>query len=381
MEFSDGGTYGYFIESPAPEPAAAAAMLDIEPTTEEPTTEPTTEEPTAEPTTQETTTEATTQEPTSEAAAEEVIEAFTRVALAAGPPQAELLEAQADELEAQAEELLEAPAQPVAGTLASGGTITLTDGQIAVFPYLPAGAAYTVTEAESPGYVATGTGHSGVLTEFGAKSAFVNTFGTEAAAVAGEKFWDLTGAPDDLVLPEHITVFLMNGDTVVSGVAVRPDAQGRWLYSFIAPKYAPDGTEIAYTIREADIAGYISVVNGSDIVNYYEDNGGEEDPKCEIPWWVWLLPPIIAVPLVPLIKRIALLKLLPLAGIPFMLRFLCPRECEPPPPVIEPPPVIDVEPTPKTGDSSAAMWSALTMLALSGCLAYFMGRKRPEDED
>ena len=94
------------------------------------------------------------------------------------------------------------------------------------------------------------------------------------------------------------------------------------------------------------------------------------------PWWLLLIPPVLAAPLIPLIK---LASLLPLALIPPALWWLLRDRPEPPPD--EPTEVHPGEVIVKTGDSSAAMWSALTMLALSGSLALILSRKRREDED
>jgi len=132
-----------------------------------------------------------------------------------------------------------------------------------------------------------------------------------------------------------------------------------------------------------------------------------EDPGPVIPPWVWILPPVIAAPIIPLIGMASLLPALPvlLGGVGLLgigglgigdwdrcwrcLRpcdeCICEGKChnpccrnetdntddQPKPPVLPP----------KTGDSSAVMWSALTMLALSGGLALVLSRKRREEED
>jgi len=157
---------------------------------------------------------------------------------------------------------------PTEGDLASGGVVYLTSGQIVTFPMMAQGVTYTVTEETPDGYVATGDGHSGTLTAFGALAAFVNTFGAETV-IDGEKHWDLTGAPAGLNLPPYITIYLMDGDDIISSAPVRPDAAGRWTYSFSAPKYRENGDVIAYTVREADIPGFYSTVDGYDLTNHY----------------------------------------------------------------------------------------------------------------
>lgn len=155
------------------------------------------------------------------------------------------------------------------GDLASGGTLYLTDGLVALFPYLPSGITYTVTETAVTGYVATSVNHSGVLTEYGAMAAFTNTFGAETVTIAGEKTWDLALAPAGYVLPTEITVYLMDGNTQVSSAVVRPDIHGKWTYSFTAPKYRQDGSEILYTIVEASVTNFTPTVRGHNILNRY----------------------------------------------------------------------------------------------------------------
>jgi len=127
-----------------------------------------------------------------------------------------------------------------------------------------------------------------------------------------------------------------------------------------------------------------------------------------IPPWVWLLPPVLAAPLIPIIGAISLVPILPvlpvlLGGIGLLglggigcidCCWLCLRPCDEcicegkchnpccrselddsddakKPPVLPP----------KTGDSSAVMWSALTLLALSGGMAVILKRKRREEDD
>ena len=156
------------------------------------------------------------------------------------------------------------------GTLSSGETIYLSHDQIAVFPFLPKGISYTVKEEELDDYVTTGTGHSDTLSEFGGTAAFINTFEAETITINGKKTWDLTNAPKGFVLPENITVFLMDGDIKVSSAVVVPDENGIWTYSFTVPKYRPDSTEILYTVLEAPMPEFLASVNGFNILNRYE---------------------------------------------------------------------------------------------------------------
>jgi len=86
--------------------------------------------------------------------------------------------------------------------------------------------------------------------------------------IEGEKTWDLSG--ENVTLPEYITVILKDGDVVVDMKIVRPDANGKWRYKFIVPKYRADGTtEIVYTIEELPIPGFIPTITGYNILNKY----------------------------------------------------------------------------------------------------------------
>lgn len=60
-------------------------------------------------------------------------------------------------------------------TLESGGTLTLTHGQTAIFERLPVGVQYTITETPVPGYGTTSTNSQGHIQAAGVTAAFVNT--------------------------------------------------------------------------------------------------------------------------------------------------------------------------------------------------------------
>ena len=172
------------------------------------------------------------------------------------------------------------------GTLTSGGKIYLTNRQAVVFPNLPQGIEYTVTEKALPEYVVTGIGHSGILSELGATAIFVNTLKDETFTASGRKTWNLDRAPEDFVLPENITVSLMDGDEEVSDQQVTPNANGEWLYTFTAPKYRADGTtRILYTIAEDSMPEFTAEIEGFNILNRYtlESPPTPETPVPETP--------------------------------------------------------------------------------------------------
>ncbi|MCL2351142.1 MAG: Cna B-type domain-containing protein [Firmicutes bacterium] len=171
---------------------------------------------------------------------------------------------------------------------ASGGTIRLAHGQTAVFPYLPKGVGYTVTEAPADGYTADALGAVGIVgepTDDGMFNTviFVNTFDTgvtppeETVAVSGEKTWVHNGN-DPAGYPQSITVNILANGRIVRTYNVT-EAKG-WRWSAELPKYDAAGNEIIYTVGENPAPGYTSAVNGYNITNTYV--GGEPQPTVTI---------------------------------------------------------------------------------------------------
>ena len=117
---------------------------------------------------------------------------------------------------------------------------------------------YTVRETEVPaGYEATVTGS--------ATEGFIltNTHKTEVISVEGTKTWNDN---DQLAKrPESITVRLLADGTEVNSQTV--NAESNWTYKFTdLPKYAA-GKEIVYTVSEDAVPGYITSVNGTNLIN------------------------------------------------------------------------------------------------------------------
>ena len=146
----------------------------------------------------------------------------------------------------------------------------LKPGQTAGF-VLPAGAPYTVTETDIP------AGWSLVHVTNGAGTAadalvaeFTNRYDGEILIdISGEKTWVYGNA--SVTLPEEITLRLKNGDTVVQTATVKPDASGKWTYTFTdIPKYH-DGAEIKYTVEEIPVSSWKPGYNDDnlDVVNTY----------------------------------------------------------------------------------------------------------------
>ena len=117
---------------------------------------------------------------------------------------------------------------------------------------------YTVRETEVPaGYEATVTGN--------ATEGFIltNTHKTEVISVEGTKTWN----DNDQIAkrPESITVRLFADGTEVNSQTV--NAESNWTYKFTElPKYAA-GKEIVYTVSEDAVPGYITSVNGTNLIN------------------------------------------------------------------------------------------------------------------
>ena len=92
-----------------------------------------------------------------------------------------------------------------------------------------------------------------------------NTHTPETTEVSGTKVWDDNDDQDGL-RPTSIKVNLLANGTVINSQTVTADDD--WSYSFTdLPKYA-NGSEIAYTVEEANTPdGYTSVVDGTTITN------------------------------------------------------------------------------------------------------------------
>jgi len=215
--------------------------------------------------------------------------------------------------------------------------------------------------------------------------------------------------------PEGLKVLVIFDANYAGGVMVPPNREytmggkygdGGDLPKPTRPGYVFDGWTLdsagTQPITEAD-----NIIVGQDgTVRIYAQWKPQQTPDPDpLPPWIWLLPPVIAAPLIPLIAAASLLPALPalLGGLGLLglggfgllgigdCCWLCLRPCDEcicagkclnpcckqadgdskKPPVTPP----------KTGDSSAAMWSALSLLALSGGLALILSRKRRDEDD
>jgi LPXTG-motif cell wall-anchored protein len=116
---------------------------------------------------------------------------------------------------------------------------------------------YTIQEENVPGYTSEINGYD-----------LVNTYrNTETTIVSGTKTWNDNDNQLN-IRPESITVELMQNGKKIDNQIVKADKEGNWTYHFEnLPKYDSKGKAYVYTIQEADVSGYISEVNGYDLVN------------------------------------------------------------------------------------------------------------------
>ena len=116
---------------------------------------------------------------------------------------------------------------------------------------------YTIQEENVLGYTSEINGYD-----------LVNTYrNTETTTVSGTKTWNDNNNQLN-IRPESITVELMQNGKKIDNQIVKADKEGNWTYHFEnLPKYDSKGKAYVYTIQEADVSGYISEVNGYDLVN------------------------------------------------------------------------------------------------------------------
>ena len=177
------------------------------------------------------------------------------------------------------------------GTITSGGTVKLKDGQTANITGLPAGATYTVTEAAAAGYTTKSEGATGTIEKEATQNAkFTNTLEV-VDEISVSKAWDTNG---DTTPPEGAKVtFTLYADgkatdysVVLDGTAdaAAPEGAGgyeskAWTASYVnLPKIdTATGKEIAYTVVETGTYSGYSVSgspaqDGGTIKNTHADN-------------------------------------------------------------------------------------------------------------
>ncbi len=154
--------------------------------------------------------------------------------------------------------------------ITGSGDLVLRHGWRAVFPDLPKGVTYTVTERDyaADGCALTMINGAGTVTGGDIAAEAVNTY--PRTLIPGLKLWDL-GGHTGVSLPSSIWVRLYRGEALIGRVPVRPDPYGNWVFSFTAPRYDVSGDEIVYRVEEEPVANFTPEYDPEsfNIVNHY----------------------------------------------------------------------------------------------------------------
>ncbi len=122
---------------------------------------------------------------------------------------------------------------------------------------------YKVEEIQAPNGYQIAAKLDNIKIEIG-KTTEITIDNDAVVNVSGEKKW-IDGNSEEK-RPKFITVQALNGNKVVSEKQVTAD--NGWKYTFKdLRKYDENGKEINYTIKEAPVEGYLSKVDGNNIVN------------------------------------------------------------------------------------------------------------------
>ncbi|GIN98278.1 hypothetical protein J6TS1_41480 [Siminovitchia terrae] len=144
---------------------------------------------------------------------------------------------------------------------------------------------YKVEEIQAPKGYKIAAKLSDIKVEIG-KTAEITIDNDAVVDVSGEKKWIDSNSEEKR--PKSITVQVLNGDKIVSEKKVTAD--NGWKYTFKdLRKYDENGDEITYTIKEVPVEGYLSKVDGNNIVNIelmdisgvktWKDGDSEDRPK------------------------------------------------------------------------------------------------------
>ena len=113
---------------------------------------------------------------------------------------------------------------------------------------------YSIDELEVEGYVTTVEGYNLFNTRVGTTS------------VSGTKTW--MDEPETEMRPGFITVVLLQSGEEYQTMEVTPDTYGNWTYTFSGlPEFDEEGKPYEYTIDELEVEGYLSTVDGYDLIN------------------------------------------------------------------------------------------------------------------
>ncbi|RRD94631.1 Cna B-type domain-containing protein, partial [Clostridiales bacterium COT073_COT-073] len=162
------------------------------------------------------------------------------------------------------------------GKIKSGDSFELTHNQKITIKNLPIGLGYKLVEADysAEGYIGKSNNASGVIQSGDNSSLFTNTY-TAKINIPVEKRW--VGPEKD-----SVKVYLqINGNDVDPEKSITL-SKGNWKGEFKdLPKYNPDGSEIAYGIREDVPAGYEHKIEGDKQKGFIITNTNVE--KIKIP--------------------------------------------------------------------------------------------------
>ncbi|WP_423366622.1 Cna B-type domain-containing protein, partial [Melissococcus plutonius] len=114
---------------------------------------------------------------------------------------------------------------------------------------------YAITENVVPGYEAIPNGYN-----------LTNKHTPEKTEISGTKTWE-DNNNQDRKRPEKITVHLMNGNKEVATKEV--SEKDGWKYSFTGLPVYENGKKIEYTLKEDQVPGYTTKVDGYNLTNKY----------------------------------------------------------------------------------------------------------------
>ena len=155
----------------------------------------------------------------------------------------------------------------------------LRHGEAKTFEGIPVGTPYTVLEDDysAQHYTSIGKNTTGIITTTGAVASFENRYDAPTpptpevgmVQVSGQKIWIYGSAPEE-GRPEAITVYVMNGSSIVAQKTV--SAADDWRYTFQLPGFDGAGTPITYSVSEAPVEHYDVSIEGYHITNTYTGN-------------------------------------------------------------------------------------------------------------
>ena len=140
---------------------------------------------------------------------------------------------------------------------------SLRAGECRDFGNLPVGEIFNVREVNIPSRYelipSEGRNDFGTITVEQIISTFVNR--SVEIEIPVEKLWENRGT--NAPLPEYIVVHLIEGNSVVEVIYLRPDEHGVWEDSFFAPRYDTRGDRIEYEIVEVPVPGWTQEVESN----------------------------------------------------------------------------------------------------------------------